>query len=63
MLSLKHKNYLTSQEYLIIERKAEFKSEYFDGEMFAMAGASEKHAAIKSFFSDLSQLIYNNQLN
>jgi Uma2 family endonuclease len=38
--------YLTSQEYLAIERRAEYKSEYFDGEMFAMAGASPAHNQI-----------------
>jgi Uma2 family endonuclease len=36
-------HYLTPQEYLEIERRAEYKSEYFDGEMFAMAGASPAH--------------------
>jgi Uma2 family endonuclease len=35
--------HLTEREYLEIERKAEFKSEYFAGEMFAMAGAKEAH--------------------
>jgi len=34
---------LTAREYLEIERKAEFKSEFYDGEMFAMAGASPRH--------------------
>ena len=34
---------LTAAEYLDIERRAEFKSEFFDGEMFAMAGASRHH--------------------
>ena len=38
--------YLTPQEYLEIERRAEYKSEYFDGEMFAMAGASRAHNQI-----------------
>lgn len=37
---------LTPQEYLRIEREAEWKSEYLDGEMFAMAGASPRHAQI-----------------
>jgi Uma2 family endonuclease len=37
---------LTPEEYLEIERKAERKSEYFQGEMFAMAGASLEHAEI-----------------
>lgn len=34
---------LTPEEYLEIERRAERKSEYYKGEMFAMAGASPKH--------------------
>jgi Uma2 family endonuclease len=33
----------TPEEYLEMERKAEYKSEYFDGEIFAMSGASRKH--------------------
>ncbi len=32
------KHYVTAEEYLHRERKAEFRSEYFRGEMFAMAG-------------------------
>ena len=37
------KTYLTPEQYLEIERKAEFKSEYYQGEMFAMSGAREGH--------------------
>lgn len=37
---------LTPEEYLRIERAAEWKSEYIDGEMFAMAGASMRHVLI-----------------
>lgn len=37
---------LTPEEYLEIERKAEVKSEYYNGEMFAMSGASFTHARI-----------------
>jgi Uma2 family endonuclease len=37
---------LTPEEYLEIERRAERKSEYFHGEMFAMAGASYAHVVI-----------------
>jgi Uma2 family endonuclease len=37
---------LTPEEYLAIERKAEYKSEYFDGEMFAMSGAQREHNLI-----------------
>jgi Uma2 family endonuclease len=34
---------LTPEEYLAIERAAEFRSEYYDGRMYAMAGTSCKH--------------------
>jgi Uma2 family endonuclease len=40
------KTYLTPQEYLEIERKAEYKSEYYQGEMFAMSGARLVHNKI-----------------
>jgi len=40
------KQRLTIQEYLILERNAETKSDYLDGEMFAMTGASRKHNLI-----------------
>lgn len=39
---------LTPEEYLRIERAAEWKSEYIDGEMFAMSGASLRHTIITS---------------
>lgn len=38
--------YLTPEEYLALERRAEYKSEYLDGEIFAMVGASRKHNLI-----------------
>lgn len=34
---------LTAAEYLVIERRAKSKSEFFNGAMFAMAGASREH--------------------
>jgi Uma2 family endonuclease len=37
---------LTAEEYLALEEKAEYKSEYFDGEMFAMSGVSLPHDTI-----------------
>jgi Uma2 family endonuclease len=37
---------ITEEEYLRIERAADFKSEFFDGEMFAMAGGSPAHSLI-----------------
>ena len=40
------KPFLTPEQYLEIERAAEFRSEYFQGEMFAMAGAGWVHNQI-----------------
>ncbi len=34
---------ISPEEYLTLERQAETKSEYLDGEIFAMSGASRKH--------------------
>ena len=36
----------TPEQYLEIDRAAEFKSEYLAGEIVAMAGASENHNII-----------------
>src|SRR5262245_12190039 len=40
------KTFLTPEKYLEIERRAEFKSEYYNGDMFGMSGASPRHAWI-----------------
>ncbi len=40
------KPFVTPEQYLEIERKAEYKSEYHSGQMFAMAGASREHNLI-----------------
>ena len=37
---------LTPEQYLAIERAAEFRSEYYDGRMYAMAGGSRRHGII-----------------
>ncbi len=39
---------LTEQDYLAIERAAEFKSEFVGGEIFAMSGGSARHARLAS---------------
>src|SRR5215217_2483337 len=36
----------SEQEYLELEREAEYKSEYYRGEIFAMAGAGHNHNRI-----------------
>lgn len=45
-MSSQPKSYLTPEEYLTLERTAAYKSEYFRGEVFAMAGASPTHVLI-----------------
>ena len=44
-LPVKNKRH-TAAEYLELERQAEYKSEFVDGEIFALAGASEPHNLI-----------------
>ena len=44
------------EEYLTLERKAAYKSEYFNGEIFAMGGASPRHVLIvTNIVSELRQ--------
>lgn len=45
-MSQQIKPYISPEEYLALERKAEYKSEYLHGEIFAMSGASRKHNVI-----------------
>ncbi len=40
--------HLTPEQYLSQERQSDTKSEYFDGEIFAMAGASREHNQISA---------------
>ncbi len=42
---------ITPEEYLRIERAAEFKSEYYGGYMYAMSGASFAHVIITGNFA------------
>ncbi len=46
-MSAAPKRRVTLEEYFAIEREAPFRSEFFDGEMFAMAGATSNHNIIK----------------
>jgi len=55
-MSSQLKTYLTPEEYLAIERRAEYRSEYFNGETFAMVGASRRHNLIAgNIFGELRQ--------
>lgn len=42
------KNNITPEEYLTFERQSEVRNEYFNGEIFAMSGASRQHNQISS---------------
>ena len=48
MSAIPKRKKLTEDEYLVIERDAEFKSEFYNGEMFAMAGASLPHNQLQT---------------
>ena len=45
-MTVQTKNYITPEEYLATEREAAFKSEYYQGEVFALAGAGNNHNII-----------------
>jgi Uma2 family endonuclease len=46
MVQPQPKPFLSPEAYLAIEREAETRSEYLDGEMFAMSGGSRQHNLI-----------------
>ena len=50
-MSVAVKRKLTPEEYLAIEREAENRSEYFAGEIFAIAGANRTHVTIRDNFA------------
>jgi Uma2 family endonuclease len=46
MSTILKNEYLTPEEYLEFERNSEYRSEYYDGEIVSMTGASRKHNLI-----------------
>lgn len=46
MSAIPKEKYLSPEEYLRMERKSLDRHEYFNGEIFQMAGASEEHNTI-----------------
>ena len=54
--------YVSSEEYLRLERQSEFKSEYVNGEIFGMTGASLKHNLVAgNIFGELRQQLKGRQ--
>jgi Uma2 family endonuclease len=57
-MSTQPKAFITPEQYLEIERKAAFRSEYYRGEMFAMAGAQRAHILlVTNVVRELSQQV------
>ncbi len=57
MLTKQHNSY-TREEYLLLEEKAEYKSEYRQGEIVAMTGASANHNRVAgNLFNALSNTL------
>lgn len=45
-MQLKEQQYYSPQEYLELETAAEYKSEYYDGQIFPIAGGTPNHNRI-----------------
>ncbi|QNF31690.1 Uma2 family endonuclease [Adhaeribacter swui] len=45
-MAVQTKKFITPEEYLATEREANFKSEYYQGEVFALAGTGNNHNII-----------------
>ena len=57
-------SWISPEEYLNIERRSTYRSEYVDGEMFAMAGATRQHNRISSnLVSEINQHIKSGDCN
>ncbi len=55
-----NKYYYTPEEYLALEKTAEYKSEYYKGEMFAMADSTVNHDRIcRNLIQDVGQALEN----
>ena len=61
-MSQQIKSYVSPEEYLRLERQSEYKSEYVNGEIFAMTGASRKHNLVAgNIFGELRQQLKGRQ--
>jgi Uma2 family endonuclease len=48
---------LTPEEYLALDRAAEIRSEFYNGQMYAMSGASHRHGIVTHNISFLLELV------
>jgi Uma2 family endonuclease len=46
MMSAPAEQWISPEEYLVLERASEYRSEYFNGRIYAMAGATLEHTRI-----------------
>ena len=60
-MQLTQKQYYTPEEYLELEATAEYKSEYIDGQIIPMAGASINHNRISLNLSSGLNFAFKNQ--
>ncbi|MCI5151332.1 MAG: Uma2 family endonuclease [Candidatus Electrothrix sp. MAN1_4] len=61
---VQRQSWMSPEEYLNIERRSTHRSEYVDGEMFAMAGATRQHNRISSnLVSEINQHIKSGDCN
>jgi Uma2 family endonuclease len=60
-MQLTQKQYYTPEEYLELEATAEYKSEYIDGQIIPMAGASINHNRITGNFYAALNFAFKNQ--
>jgi Uma2 family endonuclease len=51
-----HPHSLSPEEYLTLDREAEIRSEYYNGQMYAMSGASHPHGIVAHNISFLLEL-------
>jgi Uma2 family endonuclease len=62
--------YYTPQEYLFMERQADYKSEYYNGQIYTMSGGTDRHSrvavnlmvALDTAFLDRDCLVYNSDM-
>jgi len=61
-MSQQVKSFVSPEEYLRLERQSEYKSEYVNGQIFAMTGASRKHNLVAgNIFGELRQQLKGRQ--